>query len=86
MTESSCTVCHHAPAHLVRLTTTRRHGTYIHEALRLHIKHTQTIDQGFNGVNLRCLDCGGTVIEAGNNGRFTAEYEREACRVPGYQP
>jgi hypothetical protein len=68
------------PPHPVRLTTERRHGTYIYGAFDLHRGHTLTINTGIGSLNLFCQDCGRNVIEAGGNGHWRGEYEIERCR------
>lgn len=44
--------CHRTPPHPVRLTTSRRHGTYITAAFQLHKGHSLTIEQGLGSLNL----------------------------------
>jgi hypothetical protein len=72
-------------AHPVRLTTERRHGTYINAAFDLHVGHSLTIERGLADLTLYCNDCRRSVIEAGDKGRWRGEYAMPICLQPGYQ-
>jgi len=57
--------------------TERRHGTYIHLALRLHNGHTLVVQPTLQGYALYCTNCQRPVLEAYGNGRWRGEYEEQ---------